>query len=212
MHIKPTRALGAMLGQTVGAPYRMGTQPETGLTACLTASGEPGYRTQFDEYCHTYPDSPTETPWWEEPGTPWEPPPPEPPEPAAPELPPGFVAPGPTELHPDRWDLDACTYTVAYGDTYVGLAKTYLDQTGARWREIWALNRTTTPNPDVIGIGQVLQMDQESCDNMRRWVNRGGPNVNPSTIGPATAGDTARKYWKWAAAAAVIGGGIYWMS
>lgn len=125
-------------------------------------------------------------------------------------LPPGFVAPGPTELHPDRWDLDACMYTPAYGDTYVGLAKTYLDSTGARWREIWNLNRDIHPNPDLIDRPDAMHMPEEACQNMRRWLNHGGPKENPSQIKP-TVGDSFRKYGPWLALGGAVVG-LWWMS
>jgi hypothetical protein len=128
-------------------------------------------------------------------------------------VPVGFVAPGATELHPERWDLDACLYTVAYGDTYVGICKTYLDPTGLRWRELWDQNRATTPDPDTLYPGQVLDLTGDACENMRRWTNRGGPpGVNPSEIGPATLGDAARSGWGLLALAAAAGGALYWMS
>lgn len=143
-----------------------------------------------------------------------------------PGLPPDFVAPGPTELHPERWDLDNCTYTVAYGDTFVGITKTYLDPSGQRWREVWDPNRDVAPYPDPLsaaqagaspeqgGIfpGDVLRMPAEACDNMRRWLGRGQPNVNPSQIGPSTVGDKARKYGWTIAGVGALAAALYFMS
>lgn len=181
--LRPIGVLGAMLGQAE--------------TECVTPDGRPGF-IDFDGSCvptgAQLPDDPQLGPG----GQP---------------LPPDFVAPGPTELHPDRWDLDSspCTYTVAYGDTYVGIAKSYLDPSGQRWREVWEPNRATHPNPDLIYPGDVIVMPKEACDNMRRWLNRGGPsNVNPADLKP-TAGDTVRKYGAVAAVLAAAAG-LYWMS
>lgn len=99
-------------------------------------------------------------------------------DPNAPQLPPGFVAPGAVDVRPANWDLDAephATYKLAWGDTYVGLSATYLGE-GARWREIWDLNRALHPNPDQIGVAQVIDMPDEARDKMRRWLRgkRGG--------------------------------------
>jgi hypothetical protein len=179
-----------MLGQTEG------------YTPCTTSQGQPGVAFPDSETCYPLEEPEGPLPGPDYPGAP----------PPRPGLPPDFVAPGPTELHPERWDLDACLYTVAYGDTYVGIAKTYLDPSGVRWREIWNLNRAQHPNPDVIYPGQVIQMTDEACDNMRRWVDRGQPGVNPSQIGPPTVADKARRYWPWALGAALLGGGLYYMS
>lgn len=92
--------------------------------------------------------------------------------PAGPQLPPDFVAPGAVPVRPENWDLEAepyALYTLAWGDTYVGLAATYLGD-GARWREIWDLNRTITPDPDKIGVGQTINMPEEARQKMKRWL------------------------------------------
>jgi hypothetical protein len=79
-------------------------------------------------------------------------------------LPPGFVAPGAVAIRPGNWDTSHkpfALYTLAPGDTYTGLAKTYLDN-GSRWREIWDLNRAQHPNPDRIFAGQRINMPDEA--------------------------------------------------
>lgn len=96
-----------------------------------------------------------------------------------PDVPPEFVAPGAVQVRPENWELDAepyALYTLAWGDTYVGLSKTYLGD-GARWPEIWDLNRATTPDPDKIGVGQVINMPNEARDKMRAWLKRGGKGL-----------------------------------
>lgn len=49
------------------------------------------------------------------------------------------------------------TYTVVKGDCLWNIAKKHLGN-GARWREIWNLNRDKIKNPDLIYPGQVLTM------------------------------------------------------
>ena len=49
------------------------------------------------------------------------------------------------------------TYTVVSGDTLWGIAKRFLGS-GARWPEIYALNRDKVSNPNLIYVGQVLTL------------------------------------------------------
>jgi len=132
------------------------------------------------------------------------------------DLPPGFVAPGPTNIdeHAERWylDEDPAIYVVASGDTMVGITKTYLDPTGGRWREIWDLNRDLVPNPDELLIGDELIMPDEAAENMRRWLGQGGdPSVLPSRTEPG-AGDVVRRWWPAGVGAAAVAAALYAMS
>lgn len=185
--VRPVSALGRMLGQT-------GEEPEG---PCFGPVGEPGWRSQDGGPCIYDPDDPQPE------GPPLGP--------GGQPLPPDFVAPGPTALHPERWDLDAspCTYTMAYGDTYVGITKTYLDPSGVRWREVWRPNKAQHPNPDMTQGGTIV-MPEEACENMRRWLRNPKPGTLPSQTKPGI-GDTARK-WASVALIAATAAGLYWMS
>jgi len=104
-------------------------------------------------------------------------------DPDLPEVPPEFVAPGAVKVRPENWEIDAdphALYTLAWGDTYVGLSATYLGD-GARWREIWDMNRATTPDPDKIYVGQVIQMPDEARDKLKRWL-RGNKKDLPGNL------------------------------
>ena len=85
-------------------------------------------------------------------------------------LPAGFVAPGAVPVRPDNWNADAkpfARYRLASGDTYAGLAATYLGS-NTRWREIWDLNRAKHPSADKIFAGEVISMPNEARDNFRK--------------------------------------------
>lgn len=121
-----------------------------------------------------------------------------------PRLPGDFVAPGAVKVRPNNWDLEGqpyATYKLAWGDTYVGLSATYLGD-GARWREIWDLNRTITPNPDAIYVSQVINMPDEARDKLKRWLV--GPKDKPPGELPKTPTVTeqAKRYGPWVVAGA----------
>lgn len=65
------------------------------------------------------------------------------------------TTPGAVPVVCGAWD--GSNYRLQAGDTYVGLAATYLGD-GARWQEIWTLNKSQHPNPSVIFAGQVIKM------------------------------------------------------
>ena len=90
-------------------------------------------------------------------------------------LPPGFVTPGAVAVRPGNWDLtkDPAIYTIHAGDTYAGLAETYLGN-GARYPEIWNLNRSQHPNPDRIIAGDRIKMPAEARDRFKRKTGQGG--------------------------------------
>lgn len=82
--------------------------------------------------------------------------------------------PGAVPVRPENWDLDSepyATYKIAAGDTFYGLAATYLG-TGARWNEIYSTgrNRTIIPNPNDIRTQGPIDMPAEARDRMRAWL------------------------------------------
>ncbi len=85
-------------------------------------------------------------------------------------LPEDFVAPAPVPMRPDNWDLDSkpARYKLAWGDTLVGLAGTYLHD-GSRWREIWDMQPASyhqTRTPDKIFVGDWLNMPAEAVKTL----------------------------------------------
>lgn len=143
-------------------------------------------------------------------------PPPTEPNPPPPDdgLPPDFVAPGPTSLPAnwqDQWygidEQPYAIYEVKYGDTLVGITKTYLDPTGARWPEIWELNRDMVPNPDELLVGDQLRMPEEVRRNVKAWI--AGDVKRPSdNRGKASTS----MYWWLGGGAAVSALALYWMA
>ena len=126
------------------------------------------------------------------------------------------TTPGEVPARPENWDLsaDPATYTIAYGDTFVGLAKTYLGN-GAAWPHIWKYghNAQLFPDPDVITSAGPLQMPPDAADNMRLWLKKGKPHTPPGKLqtktsnGEGTTGDRKR-VWPWLVGGALGGIGI----
>jgi len=134
---------------------------------------------------------------------------------STPQLPPGFVAPGAVPVVITAWDLEAqpyALYTLQWGDTYVGLSATYLGD-GARWKEIWNLNRSQHPDPDKIYVSQTINMPDEAREKMKRWL-KGGKKGKPGELpDEPTLPEKARSAAPWIiAAAALAAGGYYLMS
>lgn len=75
------------------------------------------------------------------------------------------IAPAPVRSHP--------TYTVRSGDSLWKIAKRHCGD-GRRWKELHAANRDTVPNPNLIRVGQVLEIDCE-----------GTPPPPPTRLPPA---------------------------
>lgn len=119
------------------------------------------------------------------------------------ELPPDFIAPGAVLPVADAWDLENCTYTIQPGDTFVGLAKTYLGN-GERWRELWNPNKGIIPNPDSITTAGPIVMTEEACNNMRAYVKKGRPpGVLPGKIPPGEVAKLTESKTKYYVAGAV---------
>lgn len=94
------------------------------------------------------------------------------------------VTPGAVPVREANWDLEACTYRIASGDTFVGLAATYLGD-GGRWREIWEPNADQFPDPDTIMHTGPLDMRGEACDRMKAFVKKGKPpGTKPGDLTP----------------------------
>lgn len=132
------------------------------------------------------------------------------------DLPPGFVAPAAVPPRPEKWDLDHQPYallTLTYGDTLVGLAKTYLGA-GGRWTEIWNTggNRQKIPNPDVIMTTGPLDMPEEARANMVNWLNKGQPPTVPGETPPETVAETAKRKWPLIAGGAAVGLGVLYFA
>lgn len=107
-------------------------------------------------------------------------------------LPAGFVRPGEVPVRPGNWELDHkphALYTLAPGDTYTGLAATYLGN-GSRWRELWDLNRGLHPSPDVIYAGQRINMTDEAKNDLKKKTGQDGLFGIPYTylVGGAAVG------------------------
>lgn len=135
-------------------------------------------------------------------------------DPSHPLTPPGFVAPGAVPVVPSAWKIDAqpyARYTLQWGDTYVGLSATYLGE-GARWKEIWNLNRAQHPDPDTIYVTQVINMPEEARQKLRRWLKgkkKGKPGELP--VEP-TYEEKVKGALPWILAAAVVAGGAYYLA
>jgi len=133
------------------------------------------------------------------------------------DTPPGFVAPGAVPPRPEKWDLDHQPFahlTLTYGDTLVGLAKTYLGA-GGRWTEIWNTggNRSKIPDPDVIMTTGPLDMPEEARANMVNWLNKGQPPGSlPGNTPPETTIETARRKWPLIAGGAAVGLGVLYFA
>lgn len=133
---------------------------------------------------------------------------------STPQIPEGFIAPGAVPVVITAWDADAqpyAQYTLQWGDTYVGLSATYLGD-GARWKEIWNLNRAQHPDPDTIYVSQTINMPDEARDKFKRWL-KGGQKGKPGEL-PAepTTTEKVRSAAPWIIAAAVAAGGIYYLT
>lgn len=135
---------------------------------------------------------------------------------------PGSGWPQAVPMRPANWnmDTDPDSYKVALGDTYAGLAATYLG-TPIRWREIWNEQPDEyrySHSPDVLFPGEWLFMPQDASATLRAALGEPPepgdkpapppPGGYPAPVGPAPAPgavtETKKKNWlPW-----VIGGGI----
>jgi LysM repeat protein len=73
---------------------------------------------------------------------------------AAPAPAPAAAAPAPAAAAPATPAPGGGTYTVRDGDTLAKIARAQGVDGG--WEELWALNRDTIPNPNLIRVGQTL--------------------------------------------------------
>jgi len=135
-----------------------------------------------------------------------------------PETPP--TTPGAVAVNGAAWNFESkpyATYKIQSGDTLSGLAITYLGA-GARWPEIWALNKSTVPNPDKIFIGQLLNMPDEAAIKAKAWLAAppGERPPNPGDMPKPKPGEkpgaTVTPLWMYVAggtaAAVVLVGGL----
>lgn len=111
---------------------------------------------------------------------------------------PGAGTPGAVPVRVDNWDLEAqpfATYTIASGDTFVGLAKTYLGN-GERWKEIYGTggNAAKFPDPDVIKSVGPLDMPDEARDNLVAFLELDEPaGKTPGTLTTKEKKDVAKE-------------------
>lgn len=93
------------------------------------------------------------------------------------------TTPGSVPVVASAWNFEThpATYEAQQGDTFTGLAKTYLPSSppGVRWKEIWNLNRDTHPNPDRIGVGDVLNMPDDAATNAKSAIQKGDTSDAP---------------------------------
>jgi hypothetical protein len=107
--------------------------------------------------------------------------------------------PAEVNVEPAAWvSLDPPRYQIQGGDTWSGLAATYL---GAheRWRDLWDEQPQSyrwSHSPDKLGIGEVVNMSAEARDNFVAWMKRGKPGVPPGKIPPTIPGTTKEKLKK----------------
>lgn len=135
------------------------------------------------------------------------------PDPTEPQTPPGFVAPGAVPVVVAAWDLEAqpyALYTLQWGDTYVGLSATYLGD-GARWKEIWNLNRTQHPDPDTIYVSQTINMPDEARDKLKRWLQGPKKDLPGKLPDQPTPTERVRSMAPWLLAAAALAAGGYYL-
>lgn len=115
--------------------------------------------------------------------------------PAPPELPPGFLYPGAVQTAAKAWEsFDPPKYRLQWGDTFIGLATTYLGNPN-RWREIYDLQpasaRATKGTRGWIAGQDVINMPKEAARNMQKWLNADAPaNVTPAEVNKSGAGDS----------------------
>lgn len=96
--------------------------------------------------------------------------------------------PGAVPVRAGNWDLEAkpfATYKIASGDTFFGLAITYLGA-GGRALEIWNTgnNRQKFPDPNVIDSTGPLDMPEEARDRMNAFLKLGKTTGTPGQIPP----------------------------
>jgi hypothetical protein len=134
--------------------------------------------------------------------------------------------PGAVPFRPDAWDFTHGVYTLQQGDTFSGLASTYL-QSPARYLEIWHLQpyrytkaidpSSVTPSRPLVRAGEPVIMPPEATERAKSLVRSGAPTA-PAIGGPVGgavgAPWTAKKKMMVGAGVlagvAVIGGGIYY--
>jgi hypothetical protein len=97
--------------------------------------------------------------------------------------------PGAVPVRPGNWNLDAkpfATYKIASGDTFVGLAATYLGD-GGRWKDIWQTgsNQQQFPSPDSITHTGPLDMPDEARDKLIAFLKL-PPEERPAQPGNVT--------------------------
>jgi len=135
---------------------------------------------------------------WESPGSP------------EPNLPEGFLYPGAVDAAAEAWEsFDPPKYRLQGGDTFIGLATTYLGNP-ARWREIYQLQpasaRATKGTRGWIAGQDVINMPKEAADNMRKWMRANEPSaVTPAEVAKSGAGMSTGTKVALAAGAAALG-------
>lgn len=113
---------------------------------------------------------------------------------------------------PSAWNTNVvpATYVVQSGDTFSGLAATYLGDP-ARWRDIWdeqPQQYRWSHSPDVLAGGELINMPAEAAQNFLKWKRRGAtpgelPGDQPA---PQPLADKAKKALPWIIGGALVAG------
>jgi nucleoid-associated protein YgaU len=98
---------------------------------------------------------------------------------------------------PGAWvSLDPPRYQIQGGDTWSGLAGTYLGAK-TRWKDLWDAQDQAWRwgnDPDVLGVGWVVDMTPEARDNFVSWMQLGKPTeVVPGKLPPEIPKTTEAK-------------------
>lgn len=128
---------------------------------------------------------------------------------------PDASTPGAVPIRPDRWNFETeplATYRLALGDTFVGLATTYLGS-GSDWREIWNVQTDSfraSHKPDVIFVDEIIRMPKRATDNMLAFLELGEPQgqlPGELTPGQKTKAKASKLLKYGLIAGGVLGGG-----
>ena len=107
--------------------------------------------------------------------------------------------PGPVTVRKENWDFETSRYKLAWGDTLVGLAQTYLPKQNKLdgVRLIWAAqddNFRMTRKMDKLFAGEFIRMPEEAVKEAKRQTSSVPSWVLPAAIGLGVVGTGAVIY------------------